>query len=129
METAEILKYCLKEGKAVYCPRVTGKEMDFYRISAVEELAAGFHGILEPPGAPERLFRPGKKALMVMPGVVFDRQHHRIGYGGGYYDRYLQGLQGIVTAALAFSFQVVEEIPAEPHDIRPQIILTEDCEI
>lgn len=135
VETIRFLEACLKRGKAVYCPLVSQGDMDFYRIVTTRQLQPGFHGILEPPGEPSSLFSPGKTAcgepapLMVLPGVVFDRQHHRIGYGGGYYDRYLERVPGLTTLALAFSFQVREAIPYEPYDICPQILLTENGEV
>lgn len=131
-ETISLISQCLASGRHVYCPLVTGKDMDFYEIFSVGELQEGFHGILEPPFREKYLFIPhGKQSdtLMIMPGAVFDRAHHRIGYGGGYYDKYLQRFMGIVTAALAFSFQIRDEIPYEPHDICPQIIVTENGEI
>ncbi len=69
---------------------------------------------------------------MWMPGVVFDRQHHRIGYGRGFYDRYLERLQrtsgdkdSLTTVALAYDCQVLEQIPWEAHDHRPDYLLTE----
>lgn len=126
VETLPFLAQCRKDKKTVCCPRVRGKEMEFYRIDSLSDLQAGFHGIPEPPARAGYLHRPCKGTLMVMPGVVFDRDRHRIGYGGGYYDRYLQEGQGIATIALAFSCQIRETIPADPHDIRPQSILTED---
>ena len=129
VQTRTLLEICLRDGKPVYCPRVRGKEMDFYGIDSVSELEAGFHGIWETPEREERLYRPRKGTLMIMPGVVFDRYRHRIGYGGGYYDRYLHGREDIVTVALAFSVQIRENIPSGPHDIRPRIILTECGEI
>lgn len=135
VETLGFLEECLKRGKAVYCPLVSGGAMDFYRITATRELRPGFHGILEPAGDAANLFvqemgTSGQTAaLMVLPGVGFDRQRHRIGYGGGYYDRYLERVPGLTTLALAFSFQVREQIPYEPHDICPQVLLTENGEV
>lgn len=133
VETAEFLEYCLSAGKYVYCPRVSGKDMEFYRIFSTEELETGFHGIPEPPARADLLYRRTKnmrgRSLIVMPGAVFDRQRHRIGYGGGYYDRYLEKVPGIATAALAFSFQIQEAIPFDGHDICPQVIITEKGEI
>ena len=70
-----------------------------------------------------------KRSLIVIPGAVFDIQHHRIGYGGGYYDRFLEKVPGIATVALAFSFQIQEAIPFDTHDICPQVIITEKGEV
>jgi len=132
VETTAFLEYCLRIGKAVYCPKVKGTEMEFYRIFAMEELEPGFHGILEPPPEEGNLFLPeGKEGntLIVMPGAVYDRHRHRIGYGGGYYDRYMGKIPGVFSIAPAFSFQVRDEIPYETHDIHPHVILTEEGEV
>mgnify|MGYP001073895446 CR=1 FL=1 len=128
-ETVYLIEQCLARGKKAYCPLVSGSEMDFYRIFALSELQSGFRGIPEPPHRQECLYVPDaqkQNALMIMPGAVFDRQRRRIGYGGGYYDRYLQRAGAIVTMAAAFALQVKETIPSEPHDIRPDIIMTEN---
>ena len=66
-----------------------------------------------------------EEGLMLMPGVAFDEHCHRVGYGGGYYDRYLEKHPGLVHIALAFEFQVFPEVPFEAHDILPQMIVTE----
>jgi len=132
VETGALIRESLTRGKIVYCPAVCGQEMDFYRIDSFEELQEGFHGILEPPRREQARFVPGENpmhGLVVMPGAVFDRQRRRIGYGGGYYDRYLAKRPGLLTLALAFSFQVREKIPNDEHDLRPMRILTENGEI
>ncbi len=135
-DTERILTESLSAGKAVYCPRVRGREMDFYRIDSVKELSAGFHGIYEPQERAERLFAPDSdcceisgRVLAILPGAAFDRERRRIGYGGGYYDRYLKRLKNAASIALAFSFQIVESVPQEAHDIRPQAVLTECGEL
>lgn len=132
VETVYLMERCLAMQKKLYCPLVSGTEMDFYRIFALSELQSGFHGIPEPPRRQNCLFVPDaekQNAVMIMPGAVFDRQRRRIGYGGGYYDRYLQRAGAIVTMAAAFALQVREAIPSEPHDIRPDIIMTENGEV
>ena len=62
---------------------------------------------------------------MILPGAAFDRNRNRIGYGGGFYDRYLANHPGLETAAVCFEEQIVEQIPAGPYDIRPRIIVTD----
>lgn len=132
VETLPFLADCLLLGKRVFCPLVIGREMEFYRISSIDELQEGFHGIPEPLRDEARLYFPQKgsqKDVMIMPGVVFDLSYHRIGYGGGYYDRYLSRIKNLYTVAVAFSHQIVDEIPFEEYDICPQIVLTEKGEI
>ena len=62
---------------------------------------------------------------MIMPGVAFDRSRRRVGYGGGFYDRYLEAHPHHETIAAAFEFQVLPEVPWEPTDILPQMLVTE----
>lgn len=133
VETTWILEKTLQSGtRKLYCPRVCGKEMEFYRICGMADLKAGAYGILEPEAREEHKFRPdsGGKILMVMPGAVFDRNHNRIGYGGGFYDRYLAKMEqmqaDVVTAALLFSCQLVEKLPKEEHDQSVDVLISEE---
>lgn len=126
-DTLKIIEALLKPGhKKVAVPRISGKEMEFYAISRTDDLKPGYRGILEPVSGTPVL---ESNVIMVMPGLVFDVCHGRIGYGGGYYDRYLcrHKNDNIYKIALAYDFQVLktENIVAEPHDIRPDIIVTD----
>lgn len=153
VDTFHLLKRAFTDKKAVFAPKVMGKEMAFYRIFSVDDLSTGYRGILEP--AKGQLFAEWRAdcmsqcALICLPGAAFDRACHRIGYGGGFYDRYLEGLQQggehvnaeaclqadtdaakqlrmkCMTVALAYSCQIFDEIPWETHDIRPEQIITE----
>ena len=131
VDTISLIEQAFTDGKAVFVPRVAGREMDFFRIKALCDLEEGYHGILEPRDHITEIYNPiAGKALMCMPGAAFDRTHHRIGYGGGYYDRYLANLSGqakdmICTAALAYECQILQEIPWDSHDICPGWIVTE----
>ena len=64
--------------------------------------------------------------MMVMPGVAFDPQNHRVGYGGGFYDRFLEKHPQIKRVAIAFDFQILLSVPTEPTDISPEVIVTEN---
>ncbi len=98
-------------------------EMEFYRITTLQDLQASDWGIREPEGGnPDDL-------LVLMPGIAFDRQRGRIGYGGGFYDRYLEALGPCRTIALAYSAQILDRVPVRPFDIRPERIITESEEI
>lgn len=136
--TKGIIEYAFLLGKQVYCPKVLDKgktgEMEFFRISSLNDLKEGYKGILEPEEIPDAKWKPaGKKALLLMPGAVFDRQGHRIGYGKGFYDRFLKHWNDSIEAkiALAYYMQVKEEIPFEQHDRCVDGIITEkeviDC--
>ena len=67
-----------------------------------------------------------EEAMMVMPGVAFDVNCNRVGYGGGFYDRFLEKHPEVCRVAVGFSFQILPEVPTEPTDIRPQVIVTEE---
>ena len=106
VDTKLIIERAWADGKHVYVPKVYGKE---------------------PQGAAEvqRYRSEIKDGLMFMPGVAFDKTRSRIGFGGGYYDRYLEKHEYLVTAALAYDCQIVESIASEQTDIKPHIIVTE----
>ena len=128
VDTISLIEQAFADGKAVFVPRVAGREMDFFRIQGLCDLEEGYHGILEPRDHITEVYNSLiGKALMCMPGAAFDRAHHRIGYGGGYYDRYLSGQakDTICTAALAYDCQILQEIPWDSHDICPRWIVTE----
>ncbi len=140
VRTWPIMEQAMRDGKLVAVPRVDGETMGFFRIEGREDLESGYSGILEPKqglsvvsdqvdGDGEtvgKVYGVGKRALFLMPGVAFDRDHHRVGYGGGFYDRYLEAHPNLVTAALAYECQVFDTVPFETFDILPQILVTED---
>ena len=88
--------------------------MHFYEITALSDCVPGAFGILEPAGEEkDRITTPG---FMLVPGLAFDKNGNRLGYGGGFYDKYLASHEEIITAALGYDFQIVEKVPSEPHD-------------
>lgn len=127
--TEEMIEAALKDGKRVYCPRIDKDDMEFYRIMSMEDLTTGYKGIREPMPNGDRLLSGRdismSKCLMIMPGSAFDRERNRIGYGKGYYDRYLERYPQLPTIAVCFECQLVEKIPAEAYDIKPAVIMTE----
>lgn len=127
-DTYGIMGHAIASGKTVAVPRVISKGvMEFVEINAVEDLEPGFKGIPEPNKSCTQVVCCG---LMIMPGVCFDLQGNRIGYGGGYYDRYLQEHETEVrTCAIGFAFQMFEALPAEVHDRRPDKIITDSHNI
>ena len=124
VETRELICQAWKDGKRVAVPRTFGGGvMHFYEIHSLEELEPGGYGILEPKK--DCPLCETEEGLMLMPGVAFDEKAHRVGYGGGYYDRYLEQHPGLVHIALAFEFQIFKEVPFQEHDILPELIVTE----
>lgn len=131
--TDSLVEAALLQGKKVYAPRIMDSgisgAMEFFRVTDPDALAVSPIGIREPlPDQAER-FLPGlfpkEKVLVVVPGTVFDEKRGRIGYAGGYYDRFLSEAEGLLTIALSFDCQIIPDVPMEDHDIRPQIIMTE----
>ena len=118
-----LINAAYKDKKHVAVPRVSGMGMEFYEIGNAADLKPGYMGILEPKDYCAEA--DSRNALMIMPGTAFDVKMHRCGYGGGFYDRYLEINPDIRRIAAAFDFQIYDEIPYEKTDIKPDIIVTE----
>lgn len=128
--TADIIKAAWRHGKNVYLPYTEKEGMEFYKITCFDELEKGALGIFEPKKKQLSRYQKAGSAeasrgLMIMPGTAFDRERNRIGYGGGYYDRYLRRYPKLHTIAAAFEFQIVSSIAAEETDEKPELIVTE----
>lgn len=128
VNTWSILSEALKMGKRVAVPKVLGSLMEFYYIENLSELSPGIMGIFEPKGEKYRLATE-EQAFVLMPLVGYDKERNRLGYGGGYYDKYLQRYPGHKTMGLGFSLQETDRIPSETTDWKPDIILTEKREV
>ena len=123
-----ILSTALQDGKKVAVPKTftDRKVMIPYLFTGWEDLVPGVYGILEPDPERTEMADPEKIDLIVMPGVAFDRQGGRLGYGGGYYDRFLAGLpKRPLMMAPCFSEQVLDEVPMEKHDFRVDGLVTD----
>ncbi len=119
----------LSQGKAVALPRtiIAKRQLECFQISSLDDVVTGAYSIMEPD--PERCPRvdPSELDIVIVPGSVFDRRGGRLGYGGGYYDRFLsKDAPQALRIALAFSFQVQDNnIPLQPHDELMDYIVTE----
>lgn len=122
IDTSAIIRFCLENGKRVAAPRVDGDTMEFYYFRSKEELEQGAYDIWEPTG---KEAVADEESLVIMPGVAFDLNCNRIGYGKGYYDRYLSKHPKMKRIALAYEFQIVGKIKQEIHDVKPEMIVTE----
>lgn len=120
--TSAFIQKALEDGKKVAIPKVEGEEMEFYYIHSLSDVTKGAYGILEPDTKEKVSMEP---ALLLMPGAAFDPSGGRIGYGGGYYDRYCCRHPKHMKMALAFDFQVVPKLPLDEFDIKAQWVLTE----
>ncbi len=125
VETAEVMRKALASAKIVLFPAVCRVGLEFRRIDDPSELRKGAFGIPEPAESCT-VHSPDKADLIVVPGVVFDMGGRRIGYGKGYYDRVLHRMEGSGRlVGFCYDFQLVEEIPREPHDVRMDMVVTE----
>lgn len=129
--TTLLAEELLTSGKRVFAPRVIGFDIVFYEIRSLDDLEAGYQGIREPMEKPEMLLKETvlqeKRCLVLVPGSVFDYECHRMGYGKGFYDRFLEKCGDNVTAVgLAFSCQIAKMIPTESHDRRMDLVVTEN---
>lgn len=124
VDTHRLIDYSLKSKKRIAVPRVEGKQIEFYFIEGFHDLEKGCFDISEPKKHCEKAII-SSDSLIIMPGVVFDIKRNRIGYGAGFYDRFLSSNPKTYSIALAFDLQIVKQIHAEEHDRRPDIIFTE----
>ena len=124
VDTREVNRRILADGKILALPKVLSKErMEFYRIESMEQLVEGDMGILEP--GPDCLpMNFCQSGLIIVPGLAFDRRFYRLGYGGGYYDRYLSDCP-LHSCGVAFDFQMLEQVPCETVDYPLDYIATE----
>lgn len=124
VHTHEMIKRALKN-KTLIIPKVVHKEIEPSVIIDFDNLAAGNKfGIPEPIGEMKIAYK--NIDLVLVPGIVFDKEGHRIGYGFGYYDKFLRKVPKATKIGLAFNFQVVDKIPREMHDVPVDFIVTEE---
>lgn len=128
--------------KRIFAPKVEGMDIAFYEVSSMADFAEGYQGIREPFGESGKRFAPehfqGQNILVLVPGAVFDRQRGRLGYGKGFYDRFLEKLSiacqmdgweekgaFVRSAGLSFDCQLAKRVSVEAHDRRVDMIITE----
>ena len=125
IRTEPLIENAWANGIEVAVPKVVGEDMDFMRLKTFDQLQLGYCGIPEPVSGE---VIKDEKILMLMPGLAFDREFNRIGYGGGFYDRYLEKMSDskILKLAFAYDFQVLEHIETEQHDYKIDVLITSD---
>lgn len=121
VRTVPMLERALAEGKRVAVPKVYGDEMKFIYITDLMQVEKGYSGIPEPIADGPVADDPA--ALVLMPGLAFDPQGHRIGYGGGFYDKFLAAEPEHPTVALCYEFQMLPAIETEEYDIPVDCVL------
>ncbi len=137
VQTLDIVRRCLAEGKTVTVPLTMVGESRLLAVRITDpqnQLEPGYCTIPEPVQSlvPGSVVDPAKIDVVIVPGSVFDRFGGRLGYGGGYYDRFLaQEAANVLRIGLAYELQLVDQVPLEPHDQLMDFIVTEkkiyDC--
>jgi 5-formyltetrahydrofolate cyclo-ligase len=121
VKTDLILEKARALGKKVALPSVEGESLTFYELSSGKYLVKGRFGIMEPlPYGPVDSID-----LLMVPGIAFDKKGYRLGYGKGYYDKFLAG-KDVFSMGLAYSLQFVESLPRGEHDIKLDAVTTEE---
>jgi 5-formyltetrahydrofolate cyclo-ligase len=117
---------CVERGKTLCLPRVDfdAGELVLHRWAPGEPLIEGAYGVHEPPATAE-VIDPAAVDLVICPALAVDARGHRIGYGGGYYDRLLARAPQAFACAVAFDFQLIAEAPAMPGDVAVGALVTD----
>ena len=121
VRTVPMLEQALKDGKRVAVPKVYGDEMKFLYLDDLSLVEKGYAGIPEPIA--DDPLADDDTALVLMPGLAFDPAGHRIGYGGGFYDKFLAAEPNHPTLALCYEFQMLPRLDTEEHDIPVDTVL------
>jgi 5-formyltetrahydrofolate cyclo-ligase len=121
VRTVPMLQRALAEGKRVAVPKCYGDEMRFIYMDDLSKVESGYCGIPEP--IEDGPIADDTTALVLMPGLAFTKAGDRMGYGGGFYDKFLASEPEHPTLALCYEFQMVEDIPTEEYDIPVDCVL------
>ena len=115
VRTEPVLRQVLADGKGLAVPKIIDNKMYFICLQDLDRVAAGYAGIPEP--LEDGPVAADKTALVLMPGIAFDKQGYRVGYGGGFYDKFLEEEPDHPTIALCYDFQMMDALQVEEYDI------------
>ena len=121
VRTVPMLEQAILDGKKVAVPKVIGDEMVFIYLADLTQVEKGYAGIPEPIADEPVAHDP--TALVLMPGLAFDRTGNRMGYGGGFYDKFLADEPDHPTVALCYEFQLLPSVPREEYDVPVDVVL------
>lgn len=123
VDTLNLIKYFLSIKKLVAVPKVKDASMEFYYINSLKDLKLGTYNILEP--ITDTKVTNFSNAVCLTPGICFSKDLYRLGYGGGYYDRFFQK-HSVYSIGLCYSSCLLDNLPIEKHDQKLQKIVTDD---
>ena len=126
VRTMPMLEQARKDGKRVAVPKVIGDEMVFLWLDDLSQVELGYCNIPEPIA--NEPIADDETALVLMPGLAFDPTGRRCGYGGGFYDRYLEAHTGHTTLALCYGFQMFDHLDTDAHDIPVDYVLWQEVD-
>ena len=127
-DTRGVIDAAVRGGKTVALPAVNqppDKNMRFIRYTPGDRLIKNKYGIYEPAPDAEKTMRSGVNTLVIVPGAVFAKDGRRIGYGGGYYDKFLFGNIYLISVGVCFDLQLDEGVPEGGNDVRTDLVITE----
>ena len=120
-----LLQHAFNNNKTIALPKVIGNELKFYKISSINEtLIKSKFGVEEPAGIPKDYVPSSKIDLIIVPGICFDKQNNRLGFGRGYYDRYLKTCKANYIG-ICFKEQIVDFVPTTSYDIKVKKVITD----
>lgn len=127
VDTKKIIESAWADGKKVAVPKCNpkSKQMTFYYLTGWDQLETVYFGLKEPKPEETFICHSHEIDLLVVPGLIFDHKGYRIGFGGGFYDRFLQKYPN-ETVSLAYEFQLVDSVPVESFDLPVQSIITNE---
>ena len=121
VRTVAMLEQALKDGKRVAVPKCYGDEMRFIWMDDLSKVEKGYANIPEPIA--DEPIADDETALVLMPGLAFDPKGNRMGYGGGFYDKFLARETNHPTLALCYDFQMMDHLEVEAHDLPVDVVL------
>lgn len=126
VDTFGIIRQAIADGKRVAVPRCVPdtRNMEFYYIDSTDELSPGMFGVLEPQANPDRLYRECEGGLCIVPAFSYDWSGYRLGYGKGYYDRFLSRFEGNMVG-ICYSECVQRSLPHGRYDRPVELLVTE----
>ena len=127
VDTKALIRACYKSGKLIGLPRCSGKgHMDFYYADEGTEFEKSAFGITEPLPDSSRIIKDFTDTLCIVPGLAFDKSGGRLGYGGGFYDRFLSEHNEIITLGICYIKNITDKLVTGEYDIKVKYLACED---